>query len=117
MRIPDFDSLAKMAKQNPQEFEALREKLVEQAIASAKESNQRRLRGLQFQIDMTRQKAKTPLAACIQISSLMHDSLAELRDYLNGHRQAGDELSDAVKPAEVIAMHEFKSQPAPVDAV
>jgi hypothetical protein len=81
--MADFDDLAMLAKQNPQEFEALRTKLCNQLIDSAPEPQRRRLRGLQFQVDMERRKAATPMAACIRISEMMHASFDELRDVLN----------------------------------
>ena len=81
--MPDFDELAMLAKKDPQEFEALRTKLCNQLINSAPESRQRRLRGLQFQVDMERRKAATPMAACIRISEMMHASFDELRYVLN----------------------------------
>lgn len=81
--MPDFDELAMLAKQNPQEFEALRAKLCSELINSAPEPQRRRLRGLQFQVDMERRKATTPMAACIRISEMMHTSFEELRYKLN----------------------------------
>ena len=81
--MPDFDELAMLAKQDPQKFEALREKLCNELIDSAPEPQRRRLRGLQFQVDMERRKAATPMAACIRISEMMHTSFDELRYALN----------------------------------
>lgn len=81
--IPDFDELATLAKHNPEQFEKLRTELCEKVISAAPESQQRRLRGIQFQIDMERRKAATPMAACVRISELMHESFEELRYHLN----------------------------------
>lgn len=44
---------------------------------------QRKLRGLQFHIDMEIRRSKTPMAACIKISEMMHGSLSKLRSALN----------------------------------
>ena len=114
MELPDFDSLMKLARNNPEEFEMLRETLIEDAILSAKTDNHRRLRGLQFQIDMTRRKAKTPLAACIRISSLMQSSLIELRDFINGPHEHSDFPSE---PQAVAKILDFKTPNSPVSAV
>jgi hypothetical protein len=81
--LPDFEVLATMAQNDPVGLEALRQRLCEELIASAPPHMQRRLRGLQFQIDAQRRLAKTPLQACIKISEMMHDSFAELRAALN----------------------------------
>ena len=81
--IPAFDDLVALSKQNPQELEALRTRLCDQLIDSAPEPQRRRLRGLQFQIDMERRKASNPMAACLRISEMMHASFDELRHKLN----------------------------------
>ena len=66
--LPSFDELKKLAEENPEELENLRKEMVQKTIDSAPEWQQRRLRGLQFQIDMEREKAKKPVNACIKIS-------------------------------------------------
>ena len=81
--IPDFDKLRHLAKNDPTELERLRIELCEQLIHEAPEEYRRKLRGLQFRIDMERRKAKSPMAACITISGLMHDSFDKLRMALN----------------------------------
>jgi hypothetical protein len=81
--LPDFDQLVKLAQEDPEALEALRKNLCEALIQQAPESYQRRLRGLQFKIDMERRRAKTPMAACIKLSSLMQDSFYKLRAALN----------------------------------
>lgn len=81
--LPDFDTLRHMAEQDPDGLEDLRLQLVEQLISSAPEAYHRRLRGLQFQIDMERRKAGNPVAACIKLSAMMHNSFEELRHSLN----------------------------------
>jgi len=82
-QLPSFDDLMKMAQDNPEQLEELRQQLCDQVIASAPEVHRRRLRGLQFQIDMQRRRAKNPMAACMKISGMMHESFGELRDALN----------------------------------
>ena len=82
-QLPEFDELMKLAQENPEQFEELRQQMCDELIQSAPSEHRRRLRGLQFQIDMERRRAKTPMAACMKISSMMHDSFAELRDALN----------------------------------
>lgn len=84
MELPPFEELAEMAKSDPEALEQLRQELSEALIASAPESAQARLRGLQFQIDAQRRAAKNPVAACIRISAMMHDSLQQLNDALTG---------------------------------
>lgn len=81
--LPEFDKLRDMAQNNPEQLEKLRAELCDQFIREAPEEHRRRLRGLQFRIDMERQRAKSPMAACIAISGMMHDSFDRLRQVLN----------------------------------
>ncbi len=90
--LPNFDKLKEMAQNNPTELERLRIELCEQLIHEAPEQYRRRLRGLQFRIDMERRKAKSPMAACITISGMMHDSFDKLRMALN--EAAGTSVSE-----------------------
>jgi hypothetical protein len=96
MELPPFEELAEMAKSDPEALEQLRQELSEALIASAPESAQARLRGLQFQIDAQRRAAKNPVAACIRISAMMHDSLQQLNRVLQdgdtGLKQSADLL-------------------------
>lgn len=83
MQLPTFDELLKLAQHNPEQLEALRQQAVEETISNAPDAQQRRLRGLQFQIDAERRIANNPMAACINISKMMHDRLFELRQFVN----------------------------------
>ena len=82
-KLPSFDHLLKLAQENPEALERLRERYFHDVIDNADEHSKRRLRGLQFRIDYTRKLAKTPLSACIDISNMMHKSLNELTHLLN----------------------------------
>ncbi len=83
MQLPPFDELKQLANHNPEALEALRRQLIEQTINSAGEDFRRRLRGLQFQIDMERQRASNPLSACLRMSRMMHERLYSLVESLN----------------------------------
>ena len=71
----DFDEWASLAKTDPQAFEARRLALIEDFLQQFPNPEQRRLRGLQFRIDLERRRARTPMAACLRLSSMMWDSL------------------------------------------
>lgn len=78
-KLPAFDVLVDMARNHPDRLEALRAKLSQDIIDSASDEQQKkRLAGLQFQVDMERERARTPLQATIRISEMMCHSLAEL---------------------------------------
>ena len=51
MDFPSFEELLELAKNNPESLERLRQRLIDQTIRQAPLNDQRRLRGLQFQID------------------------------------------------------------------
>ena len=78
-KLPAFDVLVDMARNDPQSLENLRRRLTNTVIQSASTDEQRRrLEGLQFRVDMERQRARSPLAATIKISEMMCHSLADL---------------------------------------
>ena len=80
----DFDKLSKLFKTDPEKFEEFRKREIEKVIQSAPERTQKRLRGIQFQVDAKREIHKNaPYKACMEISNMMHDSFDELRNYLN----------------------------------
>lgn len=74
----DFDEMRVLAETDPASFEAKREEYIESFLTSVPAEKQTRLRGLQWQIDQTRQLARTPMASCIAISNMMWDSLHQL---------------------------------------
>ena len=79
-RLPAFEVLVDMARNDPQGLETLRRSLTNAVITAApSEDARRRLLGLQFRIDMERRRAGTPLAAAMRLSELMCHSLARLQ--------------------------------------
>lgn len=79
MELPDFDYLKLLADEDPDELERLRRFFCDQLISSAPERYQRRLRGLQFQVDMIRRRSKNPLQSCVEISRLMLDNCHDMQ--------------------------------------
>ncbi|MEM9622301.1 MAG: DUF3135 domain-containing protein [Pseudomonadota bacterium] len=78
-KLPAFDVLVDLARNDPERLERLRKKLTEDIIDSASDEQRRkRLAGLQFRVDMERERARSPLQATIRISEMMCQSLAEL---------------------------------------
>lgn len=84
-QLPDFDTLMELAEKDPAAFDQLKAEAVEDTISSASADSQRRLRGLQWQVDVELKKAKTPMEGCVKVSEMMHDSLWELRMVLENH--------------------------------
>lgn len=79
----DFEAWAKLARENPEEFERRREQEIRNVI-NARPDLQQRLEGLQFRIDAERKLARTPLKACLRLSTLMWSRFYDLKDQLDG---------------------------------
>ncbi len=99
-KLPAFDVLVDLARNDPQRLEKLRLKLTGDIIDNAPDEQKRkRLAGLQFRVDMERKRSRSPLQATIKISEMMCQSLAEL------HRSMvtpfhSDEHRDPQEPAQ-----------------
>jgi len=78
----DFDAWARLAKDDPEAFERQREATLRATIAAAPEAHRERLERLQYRLDLERQQAKTTLAACVRLNSLMWTGFRRLRKEL-----------------------------------
>jgi hypothetical protein len=99
VELPGFDTLRYLAEHDPERLEKLRNTLTELLIARSPEESRQRLRGLQFQIDARVRLAPNPVAACIAVSAMMHETLDQLQRTL---REGPDEEAAVVAPAKVI---------------
>ncbi len=72
-RTFDFDKWKELAESNPEAFEFNRQRVIEALLAKTKHSD--RLRRLQWRIDVERDRSKTPISACLRLSSMMLDSV------------------------------------------
>lgn len=87
METFNFDELAALAKNDPAAFERRRQEMIDGLFASIEARNDdpefmQRLRGLQFRIDLERQRSRTSMRALLRIYSMMWDSFIELNDLL-----------------------------------
>jgi hypothetical protein len=71
----NFNEWSKLAVDDPEAFENERIRAIEQMLQSLPETKQQRLRGLQWRIDQERRRSKSPMAACIQLSRMMWDTV------------------------------------------
>ena len=78
IELPSFDELARLAADDPEELEALRQALVAQHIASRPESKHQKLERLQFRIDGVIQRSNNPVHACVLLHQLMIDNTSSL---------------------------------------
>lgn len=74
-RNRQFDRLKELAARDPEAFEALRRRSIEEMLARVPADRRERLRGLQWRIEQARARAPNPLAACVTLSRMMWDSV------------------------------------------
>jgi hypothetical protein len=71
----DFDEWKDLAIKDPQTFEKRRQEVLEAVIASAEPDSQQRLRGLQWRLDLERQKVRDPLQSCQRVFDQMWEGV------------------------------------------
>jgi hypothetical protein len=110
----DFDAWSRLAREDPAAFEEQRARLIREVINQAPEEFRQRIEGLQWRIDMVRQQARTPMAACLRISGMMWDSV--MGD--NGLVENMERLASAGKPRQTqdAAILPFRSDPEDVSS-
>lgn len=102
-KLPAFDVLVDMARNDPARLESLRQSLTTEVIeAVSDEQKRKRLEGLQFRVDMERERARSPLAATIKISEMMCHSLAELHKSMVTPLLEEEQNKDAADLATVL---------------
>lgn len=102
-KLPAFDVLVDMARNDPDRLEKLRQRLTRHVIDGAtSEDKRRRLEGLQFRVDMERRKAGSHLAATIRISEMMCHSLADLHKSMVTPLAEEVELTEMPQKASVL---------------
>lgn len=106
--LPGYETLRYLAEHNPEALEQLRRDLTEQLINNAPPRSRRRLRGLQFQIDARRGLAPNPVAACVAVSGMMHETLDHLQQALRGW--ANNSEPPPPRPAKLLR---FPVEPRP----
>ena len=106
----DFDIWMNLAKNDPRQFESMRMEAIDEMIDSAPAERQIQLRRLQWRIDMTRERAGSPMAATIAISKMMWDAFYNLKEhyeelYTEAGMPSGRPTSTPLQTAQVIALH------------
>jgi len=109
-QLPEFDELVKLAQQNPEKLEQIRQELIQSTIEDAPSGLKDRLMGLQFTIDMEIRRSKNPLDSCLKLSSMMHDSFARLRTALG--KEGPDFEPNVEATADVICFESAKPKQA-----
>jgi hypothetical protein len=79
----DFDLWSRIAQEEPEKFESMRQQLIDDLIAQAPAHFKPRMIGLQWQVDQVRKQASNPMAACLQISQKMWKNVLGENGLLN----------------------------------
>jgi hypothetical protein len=107
----DFDKWAQLAKDDPAEFERQREAALRATIAQAPSEHRQRLEGLQFRLNMERQRSSSPLSSCVRLNSLMWAGFYRLRKELNAAARGLSQPAGETRPsAEVIPFRAARSR-------
>ena len=78
VNLPSHDTLARLARDDPQAYEALRCQVIESFIDSAPTRMQPRLRGIQFRVDCLRRQSRSALGVTVKVYTLMWESFLQL---------------------------------------
>ena len=72
-KIPDFDfdHWCKVAQDEPERFETMRQQMIDELMAQAPSHLKPRMTGLQWQVDQIRKQTNDPMTACLRISQKM----------------------------------------------
>lgn len=79
----NYEEWAALARESPAIFEEMRRREIENVIANAPMRIQQRLRGLQWRIDMEREKCANPLSACLRLYSMMWDAVLDEHGFVS----------------------------------
>jgi hypothetical protein len=86
----DFEYWVTLASTDPEKFEQLRQDKISEIIDKAPLQRQRRLRGLQWRIDLIREQNKdSAMTACLAISELMWETFEHLAVVLRSQAESG----------------------------
>lgn len=107
--LPSHEEMAALAASDPAGFEQWRAEVVADFIDHVPEKYQRRLNGLQFQIDAIRRTTGNPLGAAVKIQQLMWNSFLRLNDELN---EGFDFQNESPKAQTSAAVLPFRKKPA-----
>lgn len=88
IRLPDFDMLVSLHRDDPEAFEAFRRHLLREAVDSAPPAQRPALELLLSQIEVARADAATPIDAAIIAFGMMQDSVSQLHNFWQQTQQA-----------------------------
>ena len=73
----DFNEWSELAREDPEGFEERRARVLQAQIDAMPDRRRARLVRLQWRVDQVRRLAGSPMAACLEISRMMWDSVLD----------------------------------------
>lgn len=112
----NFDEWARLAKEEPEAFESMRQKMIEDVIENVAPSVKPRMEGLQWQIDQVRSKSANPMSSCLKISQMMWENVTGEDGLLENMRQLSEpqlisKLNKPKESAQIININDKNSDP------
>ncbi len=86
----NFDEWAKIAREDPDAFENMRKKMIQDVIDATSPEVRKRMQGLQWKIDNIRAISSNPMASCLKISHMMWDNVLGEDGLLENMRKLND---------------------------
>ena len=107
----DFDFWKTLSARDPVAFERLRQRVIDEEIRKAPERMQGRLRGLQWRIDVIRQRYRHPLVSCIKLYEMMWEQVYGKGGLIEALTGTHMRTSDPSRPtARVISLRAKQSR-------
>ena len=108
----DFDAWTRLAKDDPQEFERRRQTVVRATIEGASAEHRERLEGIQFRLDLERERSATPLGACVRMNALMWAGFFRLRKELRrvSDPAAKSRPQESASSAKIISLQRYRTE-------
>lgn len=115
--LPGYDELARLAHDDPEGYEAARQRIIDDYLDTLPEARQARLRGLQFRIECVRRLAKSPLGSTIRIYELMWKSFLIMNDNWQelAHPEAAPPVAPPPRQAQIIEFRPPCREPPAAD--
>lgn len=111
----NFDRWKNLCAVDPEGFERVRRAVVEAQIARAPAERRARLEALQWRVDRVRERAGSPLGACLRLSQLMWQTVLR-REGLLRRIEALQSSPEALPPlasAQVISLQQARRREGP----
>ncbi len=112
----NFDEWVRLAKENPEAYEDMREKMIRDVIDSTSPEIKRRMEGLQWKIDQIRSTSSNPMSSCLKISQMMWDNVLGEDGLVDHMRQLSDpnqtlEINKQKESATIISIRNDNLDP------